>query len=588
MRHRVAERVRHAARRNVRDRRRLGRRDRHHVVRRKRDRGRSGSRRNRHGLRERILAGSVGHRVLVFRMGVAVVLPLAVRGDHLQFLRGSRDFQRTRNTCNVVVRRHIVVGGILDLHAVLRNDNRIFANRRAGTRQCNICYTLTVDQCAARNRVVRTLCIGRSRIGNLAARVLVRRVVSRQLERSRRDRLRQIVNNSVITNALRGRETARSTSQGCASCIGISTNIRTVRSDHTGRDSIPVHQTSHLIIRIGGGIGAREHRAVVNLLGIQGDGQLCSIHLQLTIHLYNIIVAGHIRLATHHFHGGNGIGFRTNVSDGSCHNSRHHIVVRERVTRGGISCSYSVALVTESNRVACIRMLLPVIGPSSRGSRRHRQSLGDLLHSLVGSNLTTLAVGHGDGVIAVGKVADSVCSIAKGTCATVGRYIVIIPSHRIVRSSGSQIQGNETIRCIVALAVVSSDFHRRFRIDRHRGGRCCRTGVTILESHRNRLLAHRVPLSRDSVVFPCGCATLAKSPHIIAHATLRGEAEGDIGLGGVDTDLAAREGRDCQGIHHDSLGSRRRASTAVSVLVVHRHRLAAWGSPFQRNGIVSR
>ena len=41
----------------------------------------------------------------------------------------------------------------------------------------------------------------------------------------------------------------------------------------------------------------------------------------------------------------------------------------------------------------------------------HRQQLSNLLHSLRGGNLTTLAVGHRDAVVAVGKISDGVCTV---------------------------------------------------------------------------------------------------------------------------------------------------------------------------------
>ena len=221
---------------------RRSRRDRHHVVRRKRDRGRRGSRRNRHGLRERILTGSVGHRVLIFRMSVAVVGPSTIGGGDRQGLRGSRDFQRARNTCNVVVCRHIVVGGIADHHTILRDRDRILASRHALTCQSDSRDSLVRSQTSiftrACNRVVRFNRIGCRSIRDRCARVLVARVIRRQLERTGSDLLRQIVNHSVVVNTFRSGKTVRSTSQGYTSCIGVGTNVGTVGGHHTGRDSI--------------------------------------------------------------------------------------------------------------------------------------------------------------------------------------------------------------------------------------------------------------------------------------------------------------------------------------------------------------
>ena len=76
--HFIAERIINRRLRHVRDGSRRGGRDRHHVVRGKRDRSCCGSSGNRHGLAEGILARSVGHSVLILRMGVAVVGPAAI------------------------------------------------------------------------------------------------------------------------------------------------------------------------------------------------------------------------------------------------------------------------------------------------------------------------------------------------------------------------------------------------------------------------------------------------------------------------------------------------------------------------------
>ena len=46
-----------------------------------------------------------------------------------------------------------------------------------------------------------------------------------------------------------------------------------------------------MIIRIGGGISAREHRAVVNLLSIQGDGQRRLVDRQVAFFIRDGVVA---------------------------------------------------------------------------------------------------------------------------------------------------------------------------------------------------------------------------------------------------------------------------------------------------------
>ena len=255
------------------------------------------------------------------------------------------------------------------------------------------------------------------------------------------------------------------------------------------------------------------------------------------------------------------------------------------MARGGSGSSYRVALATEFNRVACIRVCGAVIVPLVINSR-HRQRLGYLLHSLRCGHLTAFAVGHRDGVVTVSQVADGVSSIAKRGGAAVGGDTGRIPSHRVVRGAGSQIQRNETISGIETLAIDIRHRNSRLRIHRHRSGRCCRTFVTIFEGHRNGLGAHSAPLSRNSVVFTRVGAVFANRPHIIGHTRLRGEAEGGVGFGSVDTDIAARQSRNCQVIHCDVLGGRCRVGTTVGVLVVYRNRLAARGVPLQRNDTV--
>ena len=308
-----------------------------------------------------------GVRVVVSRRVVHVLvvgqsnLELVVRGIDRQLAVHHRDGVVG---CHVVVARH-------DHNSILRRDRaRVLASLSAASGEGHVVRvaahkTHTLGSRGHLYRVDR----------NSAARVLVRLALARERHRTLADLLRQIVNHSVVVNTFRSGKTARSTSQGCASCIGISTDIRTVRSDHTGRNSIPVHQTSHLIIRIGGGIGARERRAVVNLLGIQGDGQRCRIDNQLTVIQNLIIVARHIRRAAHHRDTAQNISLRACIRDAARNRGRDLVVVRQLDGSTGSGCAADDRL-TQLHRVGGVAMLRAVIRPLAIVSR-HRQGFGD-------------------------------------------------------------------------------------------------------------------------------------------------------------------------------------------------------------------
>ena len=287
-----------------------------------------------------------------------------------------------------------------------------------------------------------------------------------------------------------------------------------------------------------------------------------------------------------HRHGRHRVRLRTRIRDAARHDSRHHVAIGQRMTVGCIRGRNGVALVAESDRVASIRMLLSVIRPSSRGSSRHRQLLGDLLHFLGGGNLTTLAVGHLNAVVAVGQVADRVRIVAK-TCDFVSIDTVGTPRHRVTRGTIRQIHRDEAVRLAITLAVSRCHRHSGLRVHRDGlgGRRRVGTAVGVLVINRHRLASRGAPLQRDRTVngstsrHQCG---IPVCPSIFRHTRLGLQRQLRVGFGSADTNVVQTyDSRFWYRIDGHRDLRRRGVGTTVDIRVVHLHRLGACCSPFQ-------